>query len=74
MAHVSTQGVRYMGYIGMYGTPNPQEKNNKKKRPSQPPPLPPPKKKIKNKKGQERKKKKKRGSYLCESSLGGIAC
>ena len=46
----------------------PRKKQQKEKTP------PPQKKKKKKKKGQERKKKKKRGSYLCESSLGGLAC
>ena len=68
MAHVSTQGVP--------GPPTPKKKNNQKEKnlPATTPPPKKKKKKRKKKKGQERKKKKKRGSYLCESSLGGLAC
>ena len=74
--HVSTQGE--------LGPPTTQEKNNKKKRPSQTPPPPKKKKKKKKKKKNKKekktrekkkeKKRKKRGNYLCESSLGGLAC
>ena len=49
--------------------------------PLTPPPNPPPPKKKNNKKKNKKKKKKKdpgkkrkKGSYLCESSLGGLAC
>ena len=56
-----------------YPPPPPQKKKKKKKkRVKNRPPQPPTKKKDPEKKW--KKKKKKRGSYLCESSLGGPAC
>ena len=63
---------------GRTGTPNHTRKKQQKEKTL--PDLPPHPKKKKKKKKKEKekktreKKRKKRGNYLCESSLGGLAC
>ena len=56
-----------------YPPPPPQKKKKKKKKKSKEQTSPAPHKK-KGPREKMKKKKKKRGSYLCESSLGGPAC
>ena len=63
---------------GRTGTPNHTRKKQQKEKTL--PDLPPPPKKKKKKRKEKRpektkgKKRKKRKNYLCESSLGGLAC